>query len=601
MQQNEIAIADQTLLTAANNGVTLMQTVFSSYMTTIKNIAQMYEQYDDITGEESLRMLQSVAEQNGYERLAVEFSDGRTYTSDGHLFDISHMGYLDRIERGEGFITNVMTAIADGANVISFITPLHDKDGTPVAALRLTMNTAAMTNAIGLTLFGGDGYYHLVDENGSYVAAEDTANALLMDQNFFDAIDIMDYHKGYSAQDIRKAFTAGESGFTRYSMEGNTRYAYCQPVGINNWVLMTIVPQETIARAEQQNIFFASTMAFQLSGILLLIFAYIYFLQRRSAKSATLNYKCFRALAEQSGKIIFEWDFASGQIITMNNFKGLFGREMATKSSAEDALSAGVIHPDDRETFTNVFTVIKGGENIENIRFRVRHASGEYRWCQMSGIVVFDHHKRPYKAIGSMEDIENQVANEVQMKLRSEVDPLTGLYNKSATELYIRKLLREAPVSGALMIIDIDNFKNVNDSMGHQFGDRVLVDFAEVLKPFSGDHSVVGRIGGDEFFVFFGNCPDDEYVYLRAEQICRLFARTYTEGSVVCSVSASIGISFLPRDAMDYETLYKHADIALYRIKSSGKNSYISYDVNFGSEVAARTKIDTTVALPTTV
>lgn len=594
---NEIAIADQTLLTAANNGVTLIQSVFSSYMTTIKNIALLYEQNDDLTGAESLRMLQSIAEQNGYERLAVDFSDGRTYTSDGNLFNMAYMGYLDKLERGESFVTDVVSAIADGVNVISFITPLYDNNGAPIAGLRLTMDTTAMTDAIGLTLFGGEGYYHLVDENGHYVAAENTENALLMDRNFFDAIANMDYHEGYSINDIQKAFSAGESGFARYSAQGSTRYAYCQPVGINNWVLMTIVPQETITKAERQNIFFASIMAFQLLCILSIIFAYIYFLQRKAAKAAILNDKCFRALSKQSGKVIFEWDFASGKIVSMDNFKEIFGRDIATHSSAEDALNAGMVHPGDREVFENVFTEILGGNNVENIRFRVKNASDDYHWCTLSGIVIFDHNNRPYKAVGTMADIEAEVANEVQMKLRSEVDPLTGLYNKSATELYIRNLLKDATGSCALMIIDIDDFKNVNDSMGHQFGDRVLVDFAEILKPLSNDRSIVGRIGGDEFFVFFGNYRDNLFIYEQVERICQLFAKTYTDGNSSCSVSTSIGISFFPGDAPDFETLYKHADIALYRIKSSGKNSYTAYDASFGNEVATRTKIDTTVAL----
>lgn len=594
VRRNEIAIADQTLLTAANNGVTLIQTVFNSYMTNITNTALLYEQYENLTGEEALGMLQTVAQRNGYDRLAVDFPDGRTYTSDGFQFDMSQFGYLDKIARGESFITNVLPALADGVETVSFITPLRDRSGVPVAGLRLTMETASMAEAINLTLFGGEGYYHLVDENGNYVAAVQESNALLMDQNFFDAIAAMDYDKGFSSKDIENAFTMGESGFTRYSVANSTRYAYCQPAGINNWVLMTIVPQETITRAERANIFFATAMAVQLSGILSLLFACLYFFQQRMRKVAELNDRCFRALAEQTSKVIFEWDFVSGKIVAMNNFRALFGREMATRSSADQALSAGMIHPKDQEVFEGVFSTLAAGQNIENVRFRVKHANGDFHWCLLSGIVIFDHDKRPYKAIGSLEDIHKQVLSEVQMKSNSEIDRLTGIYNKATTEEHIQSILANCTDTCALMIIDIDNFKNINDSLGHPFGDRVLVDFAKILKSVAGKGDVVGRIGGDEFFVFFQNPGDESNILARAAEICGLLAKSYSNAEQSCDLSASVGVSIFPRDGRDFAMLYKRADIALYRTKSLGKNNYTLYNIGLGNEVSTRTKIDST-------
>lgn len=592
VRKNETAIADQTLLTAADNGVMLIQTIFDAYMSNIKNIAALYEKSENLIAEDSLDLLHELALDSGYDRLAVDYPNGVTYTSDGNIFDISDFGYVDQIKSGESFITDVLTAKADGKDVISFITPLHDAAGVPIAALRLTMRTTSMADVIDLTLFNSEGYYHLIDQNGRYVAAGESQNALLMEQNFFQAISVMEYDAGYSAEDIQQSFATGEAGFCRYSSDGNKRYAYCQPVGINNWVLMTIVPQEIIAKAEKQNIFFAIVMTAQLSAILLIIFAYIYLVQRKVRKTAVLNDECFRALAEQTSKVIFEWDFSSGKIVAMNNFKALFGREMVTKNSAEEALTIQMVHPEDAEKFKCVFEQILSGKNIENVQFRVRHASGEYHWCQLSGVVVFDHRKKPYKAIGSLEDIHVQVTNEVQMKHKSETDQLTGIYNKSATEQRIRNFLSGDPKRCALMIIDIDNFKHVNDSLGHQFGDRVLVEFADILRPYASESAIVGRIGGDEFFLFFETYVEEDDIIHNAKRICHLFARDYVKENQSCSVSASIGISFFPRDGEDFETLYNRADVALYRTKALGKNNYVVYDPGFGYEVNLRTKID---------
>lgn len=592
VQRNETAIANQTLLTAADNGEALIQTIFTSYSANLKNIAVLYEKNEDLIASDALAMLQQIAENSGYGRLAVDYPDGSTYTSDGYVFDMSDFGYLDKIKRGESFITDVLSAKADGENVISFMTPLHNKEGEPIASLRLTMKTTAMTEVIDLTLFNSEGYYHLVDGNGNYVAAGESGNALLMEQNFFDAISNMEYEQGSSSEDIQSSFTTGKSGFARYSVDGSKRCAYYQPVGINNWVLMTIVPQEIIAKAEQQNISFAIIMTIQLSSILTVIFVYIYMVQRKARITAVLNDKCFRALAEQTSKVIFEWDFKSGKMMAMNNFKELFGREMVTQNSAEEALNDKMIHPDDKWEFRHVFEHVQSGKNVESTRFRVKHTNGEYHWCELSSIVVSDHANRPYKAIGSLEDIHQLVTSEARMKHELETDQLTGIYNKTITEQRIKSFLAGGAQQSALMIIDIDNFKSVNDSMGHQFGDHVLVDFAEILKSFSTPNNVIGRIGGDEFFLFFGNYKEEMDIHKNAEQICRLFAKTYSKENLLCNVSASIGISFFPRDGVDFETLYKRADIALYRTKEMGKNSYTVYEADQGNDVSARTEID---------
>lgn len=592
VQHNETSIANQNLITAADNGIAMVQTVFNNYSLNLKNIATQYEAEEDLISKEALAMLATIAEQNGYSRLAVDFPDGTTYTSDGYVFNMSKFGYLDKIKNGENFITDVLPAIADGSNVVSFLAPLHNKVGEPIAALRLTMETASMEKVIKLSLFNSEGYYYLVDGNGNYVVDNNSPNALFKDRNFFDSISKLEYGKGHSASDILNSFSTGTKEVIQYSFEDNTQYAYYQPVGINNWVFMIVVPQEVIVEAEHQNISFAITMTIQLSAILILIFLYIYIEQHKARKIAVLNDKCFRALAEQSGKVIFEWDFVSGKITAMNNFKELFGRDMVTKTSALEALNAGMVHPDDKEEFESVFETILARKNFDNIRFRVKLESGDYHWCQLSGIVVFDTTKRPYKAIGSLEDIHELVTNEAQMKYKSETDQLTGLYNKVATEQKIKRYLVNNTGSAALMIIDIDNFKNVNDSLGHQFGDKVLVDFSKILKPFAKEHNIVGRIGGDEFFLFFVDYADEENICKNADKICKLFAKSYSNNSNVCTTSASIGISFYPRDGVDFETLYKCADIALYRTKDTGKNGYTVYNKNLGLEVSSRTEID---------
>ena len=167
------------------------------------------------------------------------------------------------------------------------------------------------------------------------------------------------------------------------------------------------------------------------------------------------------------------------------------------------------------------------------------------------------------------------IYNNTNKKLlkQANMDLLTGLYNKMATESKIKEYIKDYPhAGGILFILDIDNFKNINDSRGHAEGDAVLKRVGQHLKETYGENHVVGRIGGDEFIIFVKDILLEQEV---AEQIkmmreC-LQVLSQTEGNVQpCTFSA--GASLYPNDAQDFSNLYKAADRALYEAKKNGKN-----------------------------
>ena len=165
-------------------------------------------------------------------------------------------------------------------------------------------------------------------------------------------------------------------------------------------------------------------------------------------------------------------------------------------------------------------------------------------------------------------------------QLESELDKLTGLFNKKTIENLCRiKLnsLNHSPSSTkvplALYVIDLDHFKNVNDMLGHQFGDKVLVEFAHGLRKIFRPNDFIGRFGGDEFVVVIDNLPNMEIVLRKAEQIKQIAYNLTVEGKEHF-VTASIGIAICPDNGRDYDSLFAAADKAVYHVKNSGKNGY---------------------------
>ncbi|MBR5115763.1 MAG: GGDEF domain-containing protein, partial [Lachnospiraceae bacterium] len=155
---------------------------------------------------------------------------------------------------------------------------------------------------------------------------------------------------------------------------------------------------------------------------------------------------------------------------------------------------------------------------------------------------------------------------------KADHDQLTGLRNKAATERDIEEFMRLNPNQQSLLfILDIDDFKSVNDTMGHSFGDDVLHEFGFRLGSMFRASDIAGRIGGDEFMVFVKNIGDDATIEHEARKI-REFIKSFRAGEgVKREITASSGAAVFPADGRDFETLYKSADKALYESKRSGK------------------------------
>lgn len=166
---------------------------------------------------------------------------------------------------------------------------------------------------------------------------------------------------------------------------------------------------------------------------------------------------------------------------------------------------------------------------------------------------------------------------ETVLKKLAERDQLTGLYNRATCEGIIREtLIASDPAHDvhALLIIDMDNFKAINDNFGHMKGDDTLCQLADGLSGLFRTGDIIGRLGGDEFFIFMTHCTDEKAPLAKAEQIGELFSNVYRLNEITFCVSASVGIAMYPEQGVTFTQLYRSADEALYEAKRQGKRGY---------------------------
>lgn len=180
------------------------------------------------------------------------------------------------------------------------------------------------------------------------------------------------------------------------------------------------------------------------------------------------------------------------------------------------------------------------------------------------------------------------ITSREQTRQRAETDLLTGLTIRAAAQQEIERHLKESKESGVLMLLDLDRFKSVNDQLGHQMGDRVLIEVASDLKKMFRSSDVLSRLGGDEFIVYMKGVPERSWAEQRAEQVVRTVRRWVGEGETHVQISASVGVVTTEMVERSYSELYRAADIAMYFSKADGGNSAVFYSKNLLEQALGR-------------
>lgn len=285
-------------------------------------------------------------------------------------------------------------------------------------------------------------------------------------------------------------------------------------------------------------------------------------------------------ILEQTNDIIFEWDMAKDSMAFSPNWDKTFGYPPISEGVSQRIPHASHIMPEDIPRFVELQQRVAAGSAYEEMEIRIANAAGHYVWCRIRATSQRDHSGAPIKAVGVISDIDDEKRRTRELIDKAERDALTTLYNKSAAQGKIQRLLRARSASErfAVMIIDIDSFKHINDTRGHMFGDVVLAEAASRLKTLFRSDDIVARIGGDEFLVFIRSAHDLKVIENRAAMVLSAFHETLAQELRDCPLSCSVGISLCPADGTDYQSLFQASDRALYYAKQQGKDRYAFYD-----------------------
>jgi len=308
-----------------------------------------------------------------------------------------------------------------------------------------------------------------------------------------------------------------------------------------------------------------------------------------------------RLAQEAAGAGVWEWELGPGIVRLSPQSAAMHGIECASSMSQDAQVEMTVknweayVHPDDLVHVFDEATRAIEQRNIFSAEFRVAYPGSEvadYRWLQSFGRILFDpDSNEPIRVVGLDLDITDRKKAERQIAHMAVHDALTGLPNRVLFRDRLEHEIASSKRSGrtfAVLACDLDGFKVVNDTLGHPAGDTLLGIVAERLRSVVRHGDTVARLGGDEFAIILGRLEHLQEASVLAQRVIETVGQSADLDGRPTNVGISIGIAAGPVDGTNANDLFKHADLALYRAKMAGRNTYRFYEAGMDAAIAAR-------------
>ena len=289
--------------------------------------------------------------------------------------------------------------------------------------------------------------------------------------------------------------------------------------------------------------------------VLAVIGIMVFRFRTQANKRLNIENERYLFLSELANEYIYEYDFEKDTLSFSKEFCKLFSLPERIKQASKYASDEQ--NCEFNPEVVKIWNEATSAKDIIASEHLCMLPDGEQRWFRNTRAEIKEPSGKQVYVIGKLSDIQNEMEEKERLKLQSQLDALTGIYNAVSTKNSIQERINTLSEPCALLILDIDNFKTVNDVLGHYTGDIVLKDFTRMLNGFNGQTDIVGRIGGDEFMYFIQSAPTLSTVEDFCDRLCQSARKTYTgEQGEKLTISTSVG-GIRICDAHDFDSLYR--------------------------------------------
>ena len=382
--------------------------------------------------------------------------------------------------------------------------------------------------------------------------------------------------------DIKSRMDSGFRYYFAISDEDGDYMVTVAPVDGTNLFAVTMADNRYIHQAglRYRIWVFVITLVIILS-LIVVIGVYLYFRRedriaiRNLNRQLMLNEETYRITARESDLCVFTYDVETEQIQFLNDKYQNLGLDQSELSVPVMLRKIREINPETCSVIRDIFARADSSEALHSQKVEV-WAGGRMRYLQVKTTNLYDELGKVSRMVGSIEDVTDMENDMLKLQKEARTDLLTGAMNRAAGTSAINRMLVQELHPGCVntfAIVDLDNFKTLNDVMGHMWGDRALCEVVLIMKKHCRAQDIVCRLGGDEFVVFLPDMTREA-----AEESLRVLSAKlhidYVKENLEVMISASMGIVFSDGRDITFQDLYEEADGCLYQVKRTFKGSY---------------------------
>lgn len=587
MEKREYRVLQDDVKKYAELGAVTIERTLEGYITTLKAAAESMKD-GPIQTNENMNYLKNIIDSYNFMHLGISDLKGNVRVTDGRKTgieaNISDRYYFSEVIRKKDYVvTEIENSKITGQRVILAAVPIFNQTGEVSGILLGTIRLEDFRPYENLNLEDTQLFIQVIDQEGNYIVSNGSMH-LSGDTSSFDGLKLSGGE--LSADDIIKKIRQREAIVTERSY-GGSEYIVCfEPLQLNKWYMVVSVDKS--AMTERVSLFLTQMifpLMLKITGIMICLCGLVIFYMKESSRLKLKKEEKLRKqlLADVEGFLVL--NLQEDKILRCT--EGLI-EPYSKKISYSNLLNfwkENLIEPEYAEEVAqkmSIFSMIdrfKAGVDGATVEYPIRDGSGKIIWREC--VINVKEEDSYLIAYSIHRNISNKKQTELLLKEKAEKDYLTGLYNRRSCVENVNRLIQKEKFRDdrkqAFVLIDLDNFKSINDKLGHQVGDRVLQDTAHILTHHFREYDVVCRFAGDEFVVLLEDVPQNVVKKIITALLNKL-KLTYTENSQSVSISASIGIAFIPDHGMTFEEIYMKADKALYLAKENGRNTFCIFN-----------------------
>ena len=595
---------ENSLIRFAEQGATTIETYLSGRLSEARSIAaNSIIKNTELPLEQRLDELKKQLNLNRFRRLSIVDTQGNSVTTEGAELYVGDRQYFIDAMQGKPAISDPIESRVDGTMVIVFSVPFLNGDNVE-GVLYATYDAdvlSLMTDNIKLTDYGST---YIINGKGDVIAHKDRTLV------YNKVNDLERAQKDPGAEGIahlEEKMIAGEKGAGEYVYYGEKKYMGYSPIGSTGWSIAVTAPKNKLLSKLTIVFILMSIFIITVSGAITAVLSHSKFLERD--------------LIQQQVNTLRISDFMNLIALTIKRDGGI----LSTNRHADDLLL--YFKKFDEGRVNNIYELLsdEDGNKLKNfidnsqvqssstsleLAFNYNGSKMIYIYCnavsekenneviEILGVDITDRVEQEKKLQNSFKELTmvygELAATEETIRRQAYFDSLTGLPNRASLYNEAKTVLTTDNVhKHAVVYMDMDNFKYVNDSFGHSTGDLLLQEAGRRLKAVFSEDDLVTRFEGDEFVIFLKNIQTNDEVCDRVSAAMDIFCKPFTIMNKEFHVSASCGIAICPDHAITIDELLKCSDVAMYRAKGEGRNKSVMFEPEMNNDFADRINLET--------